>query len=222
MTFIPGPYKRHSQSPIQLDTVLVVEGRDCFEFVIALLTDIGLQQRIDVRDGGGVAKGASGDLAKYLQLLPAVSGFDKVAALGILCDAEVNPAKTFQDTCRALVRARLTAPQTCLQATTSVPKVTVMLLPDAASPGMLETLCWRSVAGSPIVPCVEDYLNCLNAKTGRQVRVPDKSRVDAFVAAQDDPWLLLGQAARAGLFPWTSPAFDEIKAFLYGLIASTP
>jgi hypothetical protein len=155
MTFSPGPYARQSASPIQLDTVLLVEGRDTYEFVIALLAELGVPNLIEVRDGGGTAKRATGDFEQYLGLLPTINGFDKVEALGILRDTETNPAQAFQDVCKALTTAGLPVPHSALQPTQSVPRVTIMLLPDPQSPGMLETLCWRSLASSPIVPCVE-------------------------------------------------------------------
>src|SRR5438093_7276546 len=107
MTFTPGPYQRQSPSPIQLDVVLVVEGRDCFEFILALLTELGLQNKIEVRDGGGVATRPKGDFEQYLKLLPAISGFDKVVSLGIMRDSDANPAQAFQNVCTALSQAGL-------------------------------------------------------------------------------------------------------------------
>src|SRR5262249_15302922 len=128
MTFSPGPYTRQSRSAIQLNTVLVAEGRDLFEFLIALLGELGLPNQIEVRDGGGTAIGGKGDFEQYLQLLPNIAGFPQVVSLGVLRDAEADPVQAFQDVCKALNRAGLPVPQAALQATQSVPQVTVMLL----------------------------------------------------------------------------------------------
>jgi hypothetical protein len=223
MTFVPGPYQRQSALPIQLSALLVVEGRDAFEFVLALLTELGLNNQIEVRDGGGVAKRATGDFEKYLRLLPTISGFDKVTSLGIMRDAETDPTQAFQDVCKALQHAALPVPNAALQATQkTTPTVTVMILPDAATPGMLETLCWRALGGDPRLPCVDEFLKCIEKETGQPVARPDKSRVYAYIAVREEPQFLLGLAARAKYFPWTATAFDEIRTFVQNIIKAVP
>jgi len=222
MTFSPGPCQRQSNTPIQLDTLLVAEGRDTFEFAVALLTRLGLQNQIEVRDGGGVGKRGTGDFEQYIQLLPAISGFHKVSSMGMIRDADADPARAFQDACKALTRAGLPVPPAVPQPSPPTPKVTVMLLPDARSSGMLKTLYWRTLAGDPRVTCTEEFLACVARETGQPIARMDKSRVYAYIAAREEPWLLLGQAARAGYFPWDSAEFAEIKQFLQGLIPSVP
>jgi len=100
--------------------------------------------------------------------------------------------------------------------------VAISLLPDSNTPGMLETLCWRSLAGNPLLPCVEEYIKCVTSATHQALAHEDKSRLYAYIAGKDQPWLLLGQAAHAGYFPWASPEFDQLKAFVYGLIQASP
>jgi hypothetical protein len=87
---------------------------------------------------------------------------------------------------------------------------------------MLETLCWRALARDPRFPCVEEYLDCVRRQTGQPLAHEDKSRIYAYIAGREEPWLLLGQAARARYFPWASAVFDEIKAVVQGLVAPTP
>src|SRR5207248_2675150 len=103
--------------------------------------------QIEVRNGGGVP-----DLYDYLAVLPNVSNFDKVTSLGVACDTETDPGAAFNKLCNALGRAGLPVPAAALQPTTPppVPRITVALLPDAHTPGMLETLLWRSLAGDPL------------------------------------------------------------------------
>lgn len=221
MTFVPGPYKWQSASPIQLDTVLVVEGRDTFEFALALLVKLGLQNRIEVRDGGGVAKKGTGDFEQYIRLLPSIAGFNQVSSLGILRDADANPGQAFQDVCKALRKAQLPVPQTALLTSAPTPKVTVMLLPDPQSPGMLETLCWRALNNDSRIPCVEEFLTCIEKVTGQPLAYTEKSRIQAYIAAREEPRFLLGQAARSDYFPWDSSHFAEVKQFLQ-LLASKP
>jgi hypothetical protein len=208
-----------SREPIHYDTVLVVEGRDMFGFFFALLRELGLAKQIEVRNGGGVP-----DLYDYLAVLPNVSDFDKVTSLGVACDTETDPGAAFSGLCGALGRAGLSVPAAVLQptATPPVPRVTVALLPDASTPGMLETLLWRSLGTDPRVPRVSEYLGCVRRQTGQPLPHEEKSRIHAYIAGREQPWLLLGQAARANFFPWSSPAFDELKGFLRGLPGDTP
>ena len=44
-----------------------------------------------------------------------------------------------------------------------------------------------------------------------------KARVHAWLAAQPRPDLRLGNAAANGLIDWSSPAFDQLKAFVRDL-----
>jgi hypothetical protein len=210
-----------SRAALHYDTVLVVEGRDMFGFFLALLRQLGLSKQIEVRNGGGIP-----DLYDHLAVLPNVSGFDKVASLGIACDTEADPVAAFHNLCNALQRAGLSSPTAVLQPTTvpPVPRITVALLPDSNTAGMLETLLWRSLAlaGDPRVLCVDEFLSCVERQTGKAVTRIEKSRIYAYIASREEPWFLLGQAAQSGYFPWDSPAFDEIRRFLHQLIASTP
>ncbi len=208
-----------SREPLHYDTVLVVEGRDMFGFFLALLRELGLTSQIEVRNGGGVPA-----LYDYLAVLPNVSNFDKVTSLGVACDTESDPAAAFNGLCNALQRAGLSVPAAALQPTVSppVPRIMVALLPDAQTPGMLETLLWRSLVVDPRISCIDQFLDCIRQQTGTPIAREEKSRIQAYIASRDEPWFLLGQAARANYFPWASPVFDEIKGFVRGLAGSTP
>jgi hypothetical protein len=212
-------YKRGDRSPLTQAAVLVVEGRDMWEFFGALLYELGLHGRVDVRDPGGIT-----DWPDFLRALPAISGFDAVNSLGLVRDCETDPARALQDVCTALRGASLPVPPAVLQptATPPPPRVTIMLLPEGNTPGMLETLCWRALAGDPRIPCIEEFLDCVERAVGQPVARAEKSRIHAYIAAREEPWFLLGQAARSRYFPWDSPAFAEAKQFLQDLIASTP
>jgi hypothetical protein len=76
-----------------------------------------------------------------------------------------------------------------------------MLFPDSQTPGMLETLLWRSLSGDPRLPCIDDFLECLRQATGLPIRREEKSRVYAYISGREEPWLQIGQASRAGYFP---------------------
>jgi hypothetical protein len=206
-----------------LQKVLLVEGHDAWQFFKALLDDLGLANTIEIRNYGGICQ-----LAPFLRTLPAISGFGEVVSLGIIRDAESNAQDAFKAVCQALEKARSGGPSTPFQERLSVPQapinktggalgVSVFILPDCVSPGMLETVCLASVAIDPAMPCVEQYFECL---TGSRVPTPgnmSKARVQAYLSSRPKPGLLLGQAAHGGYFPWQSGVFEPIKQFLRAL-----
>ena len=208
-------FQPKTREPIRYSSVLVTEGRDMFGFCLALVRHLGLDQQIEVRNGGGLP-----DFHDYFQDLVNISGFANVFSLGVIRDTDTNPHGAFQAVCAGLQRANLPTPNAPLQPTIAppLPRVTVHLLPDPKTPGMLETLCWRALAGDQRLPCVEEYLNCVRKQTGQPIAYEDKSRVYSYIAGREQPWLLLGQAAHANFFPWTSPVFDETRSFLQGLV----
>jgi len=150
--FVPG-----TRAAIGKNVLLVVEGRDMYRFFLALLRQ-GIDQQVEVRNGGGLPA-----FHDYFQDLVLISGFSGVNVLGIARDCEDDPAVAFQQVCGGLQRAGLAVPSAPLTATPlpAQPRIIVMLLPDGNTPGMLETLCWRTLASDPRVPCVDEYLKCV-------------------------------------------------------------
>jgi hypothetical protein len=214
----PGP-----RSPITLTRLLLVEGKDQFYFFKALLRHLRLLKTIEIRNYGG-----RGQLADYLNVLPAIDGFLGVTSMGIVQDAECDPAGAFDAVRGALESARsrhpseprwerLSVPAEPILKAGEAPTVSVFLLPDPGTPGMLEDLCLRSVQEEAALPCVETYFTCLG---DRQVRISAnvaKARLHAFLASRPRPDLLVGQAAEADYFPWDSPAFRPLQQFLRAL-----
>jgi hypothetical protein len=207
------------RSPIRHDTVLVVEGRDAFGSFLGLLEELGLQDRVEIQNAGGI-----NDWPNYFRVLPAISGFDAVTSLGVVRDSERDPVRAFQEVCRDLRGGGLAVPTGVLQPTPTppFPRVTVMLLPDGQTAGMLETLCWQALTGDPRLSCIDDFLKCVETQTGQPVARLEKSPIYAYIAAREEPWLFLGLAARSQYFPWSSPAFHAVKQFVQGLAGGMP
>lgn len=206
-----------------LQKVLLVEGRDAWEFFKALLDDLGLANTIEIRNYGGIT-----ELAPYVRTLPAISGFREVVSLGITRDAELNAQDAFRAVCQALENARSREPRTLLHGRLSAPSspmtktsgvlsVSVFILPDCVSPGMLETVCLASVTDDPAMPCVEQYFECLKGGGAPTPGNISKARVQAYLSSRPKPGLLLGEAAHRGYFPWQSAVFEPIKQFLRAL-----
>jgi len=95
------------------------------------------------------------------------------------------------------------------------PKTSVIILPSFGNKGALEDLCLEAVTLDPAMDCTEDFFDCLQEK-GRACPKKDmaKAKVRAFLAAQEDPTLPLGLAARKGYWPLDHPVFGEVKRFL--------
>jgi hypothetical protein len=198
--------------PIEQPKQLVVEGTDAERLFAALLQTLGLIN-IQVQNFGGNA-----ELRSFLKALKNTPGFvGTVTSVGIIRDAETDPRAAFQSASTALVQAGLELPQQPEQFTAAIPRTGIFILPDALTPGMLETVCLKSVADDPATICVDDFFTCVEQTTGTLPGNLPKARVQAFLASRSRPGLRLGEAAQAGYWSWDHPAFDSLKQFLRAL-----
>ncbi len=84
-----GLQNAQSPKPITYKKVLLVEGKDAFQFFKALLRHLNLLSDIEIRNFGGV------DDLDYLGTLKITDGFDHVISLAIIRDAESNAVSAF-------------------------------------------------------------------------------------------------------------------------------
>ena len=205
---------------------LVVEGRDVEEFLKALLRNMGLEEEIQIQNFGGVAQLANflqefQDILQAIRIARGFRGFlaQGIASLGVVRDAErySEPEDAFKSACSALNGIGLTAPSQIERFEGSNPRVGVLILPDAKTKGMLETLCLRSVEDYPAMQCVNEYFDCVKEQLGSLPKNMDKARVQAFLASTPEYVPHLGLAAHRGYWAWDSPAFDHVKQFLRNL-----
>jgi hypothetical protein len=198
--------------PITESKQLVVEGRDAEAFFHALTNHTGLTG-VQVQNFGG-----KDDLPGFLQALSITPGFvQMVTSLGVVRDAETDAAAAFQSVCSALENANLPVPRQPMVPIGDRPQVSVLILPDATTPGMLETICLQAVSSDPVMECIMQYFECVEQRMGSLPKNMPKAQVQAFLASRDRPGLLLGQAAHAGYWPWDNPAFEHVKQFLQAL-----
>ncbi len=135
---------------------LLVEGRDAVAFFGALLKHLGLSE-VQIQNFGGIS-----ELRPFLKALRNEPGFwGKVSSLGVIRDAENNPQGAFQSVRDSLLAANLPAPAETIVSTGAAPQVSALILPDAVTPGMLESLCLAAVENDPAIQCVDEYFNCL-------------------------------------------------------------
>ncbi len=201
-----------SRSPISYSKVLLVEGRDAFEFFKAMLRHLGLLSEIEIRNFGGVD-----ELADYLDALMITPGFSGVTSLGIVRDAETDADSAFRSVCSALMKSGYRVPSQPTTVVDGSPNVSVFILPDCVNPGMIENLCLQAVADDPAWLCVEQYFQCLQAQGVDLPGNIPKARLYTFLASRPRPGLRLGQAAHRGYWQWDSLVFDPLKDFLNAL-----
>lgn len=191
---------------------LLVEGDDADYFFSAFLKQRSLTE-IQIQNYGGID-----ELRGFLRQFVKAPGFlETVKSLGIVRDAETNPTTAFQSVSDALAAASLPAPHTTSEPTDTEPCVSVFILPDAETNGMLETVCLRSVEDDPAMFCIDKYFKCLDGRMGFLPKYMEKARVQAFLASRKKVPRMLGIAALQSIWPWDSPAFGNLECFLNAL-----
>ena len=198
---------------IELDVQLLVEGNDDRNFFEAMAGQLGLRD-VQVQDFGGV-NGLRGFLAGFVNM----PGFARVRRLGIVRDAEKSATSAFQSVQSSLTNAGLPVAERPLQETAGNPTVSVLMLPDGSSPGLLETLLCRTFAATPVDRCIDDMLGCIRI-AGVETKRPEKARAHLWLATRPDPHLSVGVAAKRGYWDLDHPALADVRAFLAALCRS--
>ncbi len=186
---------------IEATRMLLGEGREEEIFLGALLKHLEISG-VQIENYEGKDK-----LTPYLKALKKRPGFTKVNKLGILRDADDDPEGASASVDSAIEQAGFATGLT----------VRKLILPGGGKIGALENLCLQSIERRPINVCVEEFMSCAAKATGHEHTTTSykaKARIHAWLAAQSKPDLRLGHAAADGLIDWSSPAFDELKAFV--------
>lgn len=209
---IPPRQPKPAPPSLTLSKLLVVEGDTPMHFCEALLRHLNLEKDIEIRSFGGVR-----DFALFIGDLARSHDFRGVVSMGVIRDAESNPVAARQSVESALQAAGLTP------ARLPPIKTSIFILPDNASPGMIETLCMLAADSEPglagACACTADFFACL-AKKG--IALPaepklSKNRAQAYLATRVDAQLFPGQASYRGHWPFDNAVFDPLKQFLQAL-----
>lgn len=168
-------------------------------------------KELDVRAYEGKNK-----LSSYVSNLVKQDGFyDKVRRLIVARDADDSAERAFQSVIDVLRKNDLSAPEMPGVFTNATPSVCVLILPGGDREGCLESLLAESVSNSPLMECVDEFLDCIEAKAGApSPQLLAKRQVYSFISAQNEPDKLSGQAFLAGYFNIDHKCFRPINQVL--------
>ena len=129
-----------------------------------------------------------------------------------------GPAQSaFQSIQGSLRNANLPVPSKANERQSGNPNVSVLILPDESSPGMLETLLCRTFEDGEVDRCIDDFFKCAEASSKVQIKNPDKARVFAYLATTPNPRHSVGVAAKQDIWNFDDDAFEGVRNFLKAL-----
>ena len=190
---------------------LLVEGNDQRNFFEAFIKHLN-RQNVQIQNFGGV-----NELRGFLRGFIKVPDFHSVESIGIVRDAETNADGAFQSVVTAIEAVGLPIPERADQKKTDYPRVSVLILPDGRSPGMLETLLNRSFADDSVNGCIDVFFQCVNDLPNGQIQRPEKARTHAYLSTRPEPQFSVGVAAKNNYWDLDHKEFEPIRSFLAGL-----
>lgn len=205
--------------------LLLVEGNDDLRFFRALSRSIGTNDVVvDTYNG---KPNLGNDLSDRVRS----PVFQAVSSLGIVRDADDSSQAAFDSVIGSLRRVNLPTPDApAAPVEQDGLRVSVLILPPGAEQGELENVCLSSIEGAPDLQCVESYFDCPSrVEPSISTNHIAKARVHSYLAigpvrttqegniTRRQPALRLGEAAEAGVWDWTSPAFERVANFLQNL-----
>ena len=212
---------------VENESLLLVEGIDDARFFSAFL-----RNALNKTDVQVVQVGSKDNFRPFIRnTLIRAEGFRDLRRLGIVRDADTNAQSALQSLKGALNYSGLPAPTGPWEvADGDEVRVSVAILPDGSEPGDLEALCLRSLQNQALTQCVDTFIDCV-ANQGPSIADNKlaKAKVAAYLAPgpvrlfeppgsigppRRDPGLHVGEAAEAGIWDWSSPAFEQIAEFL--------
>lgn len=221
---------RTADRRIKAPCLLLVEGSHDEAFVRAFLTHHCVES-VQVIGVGGKAKlgpqiGAVARDAEWHDLACDVTAL----ALGVLRDADDDAGGAFSSMADALARAGLPRPDVSgnvvhgsLRLSTGAEVIPVragaLVIHGLNGTGALEDLCLASVEGHPVLECVDAFMACVAEHRAGDLKRGEaaKTRAEGFVLGHCGPGLHVGLAAHRECWPFDSPVFDDLKAFIRAL-----
>ena len=194
--------------------VLVVEGYSDQLFYLAVLKSLGKEGLVFVKEFGGKQ-----NLRLKLETFLTPQILADKTHIAVIVDADENAEGTVVSLRTRLAEITKQAIAPPGQWTAGSPRIGLFVVPDAETPGEIETLAWRAWSGNPNHSAekahVEDYIAKMK-EAGRSAKSPDKGLVGAMLAVLNDEDPRLGAGAREGVFDFASGDFAALRGFLNG------
>jgi hypothetical protein len=212
------------KQPLRIaERMILVEGWDCKVFVETLIAHMGLAGGVSVIDIDAVPGeeappsvhdfGGIKQLRIELQALVNRPEFPQIRRIAIVRDAETAQGSAWQSVRQAIASTKLTPPSGPELFGTGDPAVGVFFLPGGQAPGMLESLCWRTVP-EQTARCVETFLDCVGVEPGDDHK-RNKPRMAAWLATRPaKSYLNLSRALTGRHIPLDHDAFGDVRSFL--------
>jgi len=199
--------------PFSRRRLLVVEGNDESRFFTALARHLDIGE-FDTHDMRGRY-----DWPAKMKAVVRTPGFERVEKLGLVRDADDDPAGAFQSVCTALSAADLPVPPAPLASAVGAIAVSVLIIPGDNEPGCLEDLCLRTVSTDPIMACIDGLVSCVERNASEMPDHLSKARLQTFIALKPGRCKLLGEAADAQYWAWGHESLVLVCDFLRSLLA---
>ena len=195
---------------------LLVEGNDVRNFFEAFIKHHSKKlslEKIQIQNFGGVS-----ELRDFLEGFVSMTGFHNVRSIGIVRDAEKSAENALKSVQDRLKNAGLPVPD-CPEKREVKDKlaVEVLILPGGDhKEGMLETLLYKSFAGTKIDDCISEFFQCVDPLLEEPIKKhrEDKAQAFAYLATRSDSHHSVGVAAKQGHWDLDHEVFDGIREFL--------
>lgn len=217
---------RKTNNKIRKQHLILCEGRDAEEFLIAYLNSDSLSNipsfsnDFQVMDFGG-----NENLSNYIELLKNMEGFEQVKTILIIRDAERNSTNSIKQIQSTLQKSALPVPETtyCWQGDTL--KIGFLLFPTCNSTVQvvtLEDLCLSILKehnSQIIIQEIMDFMKTLENNYNRTFPHEFKTKLHSYFSITDDfVSMKIGEAARAQAFDWNHENLIPLKNFLMEVI----
>jgi hypothetical protein len=196
--------------------LLLVEGQDDQELFAAIGAQMGVDD-LQIIDMGGKTNWNK-------KIAGIVSGppFEKVKALRLARDADGDFSAALASLSDALARNGLPTASSQLTVATDGRRTTmIMILPGpVGTRGELEDLLLEEISQTQYSDCIDALLNCTSAAGIGPSSKLSKSKVQTYLALQDEPAKTLKVGIERGNFNLALDIYDNCRLLLGGLDAA--
>ena len=198
---------------IDSDSLLLVEGKDEYQFFQALLKKINIKD-VQIYDVKG-----NNNFHRELAFLVRAVGFSKVTKIGFVRDAEKKePKSAFDSICKVLKDTNILEILPCnIGKVEKIGnfKIGIFIMPNNKDKGMLETLYLQSIKDMHCQKEMRAYIECLKKHYEENPSFNlEKVETQVYLASKVPIRSSLGLGVLTGHVNFEDSVFDEIKLFL--------